>query len=363
MSENYFTTSNTQIRSPTVPAKSLAGVAEDFRVIQPPSRPSVIPSPELSPSELTDQVAALRAELRDGRILQAKQRSQIDLQSAHIAALTCNYREVKRERQELRTKLNHERGVVVAVEKRLGVAVKNHGEAQDKCARTMVECEKLRILNEQLALQNEELGVSRHEAATDFDLRIKEIQNTFKDKLEENEQRLVQERLGETQALRKDLDARDAKIKKLEHDLNRQCEINAMFTIDYDRETNFIKRLSMPLSVPMTSVSGRSSLAVPSHSYQPGSRRPLTDIESNQDLTSRKRLRTTSEHDEKSGHALSKASRLSPLGKVSRKETPVGPNRDGIERRPGPSHHKNSVNKVQQLPTPDSSFRMSGRRF
>jgi septal ring factor EnvC (AmiA/AmiB activator) len=198
MPEKYITTPSTKRITGNIYASYI------------PSRPSVMPSPDFSTAELTKQVATLRAELRDGRLLQAKQRSQLSHESARIVALTRKYKEAKHERQELKVKLNSERGTVAAVEKRLSVAVKNHAEAQDKCARTMVECEKLRMLNEELVLSNEGLGVSKNEVKAGFDNKIKEIQRTFKikleeaeaafvDRLEQNEQKLLMERLEETE--------------------------------------------------------------------------------------------------------------------------------------------------------------------
>lgn len=149
--------------------------------------PPVIPTPEPSNAELRSQITALRAELRDGRLLQAKQRSELNQESARVSALMRKYKDVKRERSEFRTKLNYERDEVLAVRKRLNVAVKNHAEAQDKCARTMVECERLRIINRELAFLNKGLGAPKHEVEANFHRKLKEAEEVFKSKLEEAE--------------------------------------------------------------------------------------------------------------------------------------------------------------------------------
>ncbi|CAE7191223.1 unnamed protein product, partial [Rhizoctonia solani] len=267
----------------------------------------VLPSPQPSTDDLTNQISALRTELRDGRLLQARQRSQLDREAAHIAELTWKYKDIKQERQELKTKLVQEQDSAAAIHKRLVVAVKNHAEAQDKCARTMAECEGLRMLNEELSLMNKGLVVSRNEVKVEFEEKIAEMECTYRDQFEEAQvafthelketrEELANEGVKKIQALKKELDGRDAKIKKLEHDLNRQCEINAMFTLDYDRDTNFTKHLSVPLTIPVPEASASrpsSGQSGSTRSRLPSPRRPLIHLESN-NVTTRKRSRVPS---------------------------------------------------------------------
>ncbi|CAE6441052.1 unnamed protein product [Rhizoctonia solani] len=287
---------------------------------------AVLPSPEPSVDELTSQISALRAELRDGRLTQARQRSQLNQEGAHIAELTRKYKDVKQERQELKTKLVHEKDAAAAIQKRLNVAVKNHAEAQDKCARTMVECEGLRMLNEDVSLMNKGLVVSRSEAVSEFEEKIAEMECAYRGKLEETEtaftheleetrEELTNEWVKKVQVLNKEIDNRDAKIKKLEHDFNRQCEINAMFTLDYDRDTNFTKHLSVPLSIPVPEASSGSRLtsgqleSTKSRLLSP--RRPLTHLESN-NVTTRKRSRVPSWRSDKEDRLSAKADKFNP---------------------------------------------------
>ncbi|KAJ1310828.1 hypothetical protein OPQ81_009347 [Rhizoctonia solani] len=165
----------------------------------------------------------------------------------------------------------------------------------------MVECERLRILNEHFSAMNEELGVLRSEDEADFEEKIAQMGCAFRDQLEdaeaafmreleETQEKLKNERLKETKSLKKELDSRDAKIKRLEHDLNRQCEINAMFTLNYDRDTNFTKHLSMPLTIPVSETAGTSGLLKSTKFQLSSTRRPLIDLDTN-NVTTRKRSR------------------------------------------------------------------------
>ncbi|CUA73682.1 hypothetical protein RSOLAG22IIIB_01204 [Rhizoctonia solani] len=291
---------------------------------RPSSPPApLLPSPEPSADELTSQISALRAELRDGRLTQARQRNQLNQEAAHIAELTRKYKEVKQERQELKAKLVHERDTAAAIQKRLYVAVKNHAEAQDKCARTMADCEGLRMLNEELSLMNKGLAVSKSEAGSVFEEKIAEMECVYRDKLEEAEvafaheleetrEQLSNGQLQKVQALKKEIESRDAKIKKLEHDLNRQCEINAMFTLDYDRDTNFTKHLSVPLTIPVPETSASRLASGQSGSTKPrlsSPRRPLIHLESN-NVTIRKRSRVPSWRGDKEDRPPSRADKV-----------------------------------------------------
>ncbi|KAH7311192.1 hypothetical protein B0J17DRAFT_724692 [Rhizoctonia solani] len=269
----------------------------------------LLPTPVLSIDELARQISILRAELRDGRLLQAKQRTQLNQELSYIAELTRKYNDVKQERQELKTKLILERDAAAATQKRLNVAVKNHAEAQDKCTRTMAECEGLRMVNEELSLLNKGLTFSRGEAKAKFDERVAEMESAFRDKLgaaeaafmhelEETREELTNDRVIKTKALKKELDGRDAKIKRLEHDLNRQCEINAMFTLNYDRDTNFTKHLSMPPTIPVPGTSSSNLTSGSNKSQLMSPRRPLTHLENN-NLTARKRSRAPSWREDK----------------------------------------------------------------
>ncbi|CAE6336162.1 unnamed protein product [Rhizoctonia solani] len=278
----------------------------------------VSPSPGLSIDELNSQVLTLRTELRDGRLLQARQCHELNQKAARIGGLTHKYKELRQERQELKTKLDYERGNSTAIQKRLNVAVKNHAEAQDKCARTMVECERLRILNEQFSLLTGELGASKRELEADFEEKIIEIECAFRDRVEEAEsafmreleetrKKLTNERIEEAKALKKELGSRHARIKKLEHDLIRQCEINAMFTVDYERDTHV--RVTNRLSILASDTTGCGHSAgslgsITSHSS--ASRRPLVQLETN-NVTIRKRPRVTSWRSDKGEHSLSEA--------------------------------------------------------
>ncbi|ELU43298.1 hypothetical protein AG1IA_02665 [Rhizoctonia solani AG-1 IA] len=265
----------------------------------------IFPSPELGIDELNSQICALRAELRDGRLLQARQRQELNQKTARVDNLTRRYKELRQERQGLKANLGYERDNASAIQKRLNVAVKNHAEAQDKCARTMVECERLRILNEQLSLLNGRFNASKTELEANFEEKIAEIECAFQNKaketksafmreLEETRENLASERIEETKALKKELDSRDARIKKLEHDLIRQCEINAMFTVDYERDTHV--RVTNRLSILASEAVGCAHSGVSLHStasYSSSSRHPLTQLETN-NVTVRKRPRVAS---------------------------------------------------------------------
>jgi hypothetical protein len=153
-----------------------------------------------------------------------------------------------------------------------------------------------------------------------------------------------------------------------------------MFTIDYDRDTNFTKRLYVPLSVPGAVTSGHSAGPIlPTQSPYPSPRRPLTNIESNQDTKSKKRPQATNEYDEKGWSQRRfqlpiavltlfaavctplKLRRSSPLGRISRSNSPVSRSQESIQKHSGSSYSYGLTNRFHQLPTPDSSFRMSKR--
>ncbi|CAE6423169.1 unnamed protein product [Rhizoctonia solani] len=332
----------------------------------------LLPSPQLSTDGLVNQISTLRAELRDGRILQARQCNQLNQEATRMAELTRKYKDVKQERQELKTKLGYERDAAAAIQKRFNVAVKNHAEAQDKCARTMVECERLRILNEQLSLLNKGLGVSKSEAKADFEEKIAEIEAAFQDKveeveaafvreLEETQEKLTNERIEQMEALKKELDNRDAKIKRLERDLNRQCEINAMFTLDYDRDTNFTKHLSMPLTIPACGATVNeftSGLLATTKPRPLSPRRPLIHIESN-NVTTRKRARVSSWRIDKEANQ--------PSPKTSAITNSPGHDDQGRTHKRARSNHSSATaSRGQSLPHSQSPFRSrleSGRRY
>lgn len=131
-----------------------------------------------------------------------------------------------------------------------------------------------------------------------------------------------------------------------------------MFTIDYDRDTNFTKHLYVPLSVPATVTSGLTSgPSVSNRAHGLSPRRPLTDLESNQDTQSRKRTRAAIGGDEKVEHSPSKPNKLVKVDSSS------GRSQNSVQKRTGLDRLHPLSKEFQQLPTPDSSLRMSKRHI
>ncbi|KAG9104508.1 hypothetical protein FRC06_001889 [Ceratobasidium sp. 370] len=287
----------------------------------PGSKP-LMPTPQRSTPELAAQMATLRTELRDGRLLQARQRSQITQDAARIRGLEAKLYSAKQAREDLQLDLKSEQKATRAVKRRLEVAVANHSKAIDQCARWSAEselsrleknrvdfeleqkCEQLKV-TETLLKQAEE-RLKDAEFVRDVEAHLK---RQLKKQLEGVDERVTQlkaERNGRIRALEEEILRRNHKIQKLEVDLKRQREINAMFTIEYDRDTNFIKAFNVPVSVPPSS----SPVELSKSRYS--SRTPLTDSETNQGSVARKRVRSICD-DENTGHPPPKSSKLDPI--------------------------------------------------
>ncbi|KAG8744916.1 hypothetical protein FRC10_009286 [Ceratobasidium sp. 414] len=289
----------------------------------------LMPTPQRSTPELTAQLAALRAELRDGRLLQARQRSQINQDAVRIRDLEGDLYSAKQAREDLQLDLRGEQNATRAVERRLGVAVANHSRAIDQCARQSAETEVLRLekswVEAELQRKNEQLKgaetllkqakeqLKDAEFVGDIEAHLKrQLEQQFKG-MEEQVVQLKLERDARIHALGEEILRRNHKIQQLEIDLKRQREINAMFTIDYDRDTNFIKAFNVPVSVPSS-----SSPVEPSKSRCSG-RAPLTDFETNQGSVARKRARSACD-DENTGHPPPKSSKLDPVDAIFKAE-------------------------------------------
>ncbi|KAG9114249.1 hypothetical protein FRC07_007672, partial [Ceratobasidium sp. 392] len=270
-----------------------------------------MPTPQRSTPELAAQLTAMRAELRDGRILQARQRGQINQDAAHIRDLEAKLHVAKLAREDLQLDLKCEQNATRAVERRLEVAVANHSKAIDQCARQSAETEILRLdksqLETELRQKNERLEdleklwkqaeerVKEAESMGDIEARLK---RQLKKQVKGMEEQLIQvnvEQDARIHAMEEEILHRNHKIQKLEIDLKRQREINAMFSIDYDRDTNFIKAFNVPVSVPSSSSPVEPS--IPRYA----SRTPLSDFETNQGSVARKRARSACDN-ENSGH-------------------------------------------------------------
>ncbi|KAG8695941.1 hypothetical protein FRC09_008837, partial [Ceratobasidium sp. 395] len=262
------------------------------------SSKSPMPTPQRTTPELVAQLAAMRTELRDGRLLQARQRSQISQDAARIRDLEARLHIAKHARDDLHLDLKSEQNATRAAERRLEVAVANHSKAIDQCARQSAETEILRLekvqLEAELQQRNDQLNhiAKRTKQAEE---RVKDVEfvgdveahlkRQLRKQVKEMEGQLVQvkaERNASIHALEEEVLRQNHKIQELESDLKRQREINAMFTIDYDRDTNFIKAFNVPVSVPSSSSPVEPSK--PRYVARP----PLTDFETNQGTSTRK---------------------------------------------------------------------------
>ncbi|KAG8773257.1 hypothetical protein FRC12_002636 [Ceratobasidium sp. 428] len=289
------------------------------------SSKSPMPTPQRTTPELVAQLAAMRTELRDGRLLQARQRSQISQDAARIRDLEARLHIAKHARDDLHLDLKSEQNATRAAERRLEVAVANHSKAIDQCARQSAETEILRLekvqLEAELQQRNDQLNhiAKRTKQAEE---RVKDVEfvgdveahlkRQLRKQVKEMEGQLVQvkaERNASIHALEEEVLRQNHKIQELESDLKRQREINAMFTIDYDRDTNFIKAFNVPVSVPSSSSPVEPSK--PRYVARP----PLTDFETNQGTSTRKRTHSACE-DENSEHPPPKASKLGPASSI-----------------------------------------------
>ncbi|KAF8599305.1 hypothetical protein BDV93DRAFT_592084 [Ceratobasidium sp. AG-I] len=269
MTAVYTTTS--AVKSIGLPSKP---VVDMFRlptttphILETPSAKPLLPTPESSQQDLATQISSLRDELRDKRISHAARYKQLKLQAAEIQKLKTGLEVAGRVHKELGLKLGQEQDKTKAVAKKFDVAVANHASAVDKLMRVMPELEELRLAKEQ----------GEHYRAHEEREHGKQLKN------------LELEKDANIQALQKDLASRHSKIQRLEADLHRQREINAMFTVDYDRDTTFTRRLSVPLRVSLP-----TGEAIPTpEPTPPGKQRqyrlPLVDLEDNQGIQGKKR--------------------------------------------------------------------------
>ncbi|KAG8718274.1 hypothetical protein FRC08_005616 [Ceratobasidium sp. 394] len=325
-----------------------------------PGSKSLMPTPQRTTSELTAHMATLRAELRDGRLLQARQRSQITQDASRIRELEVKLYNVKQARENLQLDLKCEQNATRAAERRLEVAAVNHSKAIDQCARQSAETEVLRLekgqVEAELQQKSERLKVvetllkQAEEQSNDAEFAggvEAHLKRQLKKRLKGAEERATQLKLEQDariNALEEEVLRRNHKIQKLEIDLKRQREINAMFTIEYDRETHFTKAFNIPVSVPSS-----SSPVEPSKSRF-SSRTPLTDFEINQRSVARKRTLGVCD-DENSGHPSVKSRKLEPIDGTFKAELQSQPIRNK-KSRPARSYSL-STKDNSHLPAPD----------
>ncbi|QRV91316.1 hypothetical protein RhiJN_19334 [Ceratobasidium sp. AG-Ba] len=246
------------------------------------ARESLAPSPQPTVLELADQVNALRAQLRDSRVAESKQRSQIKNQAQSIRDLTSDLHSTSYSRDELEINFNNERKAHRATEKKFEVAAANHSKAIDRLGRQSVEFKALR--NEKDYLEN---GLLRAKDQLDT---LRNLLDKTKKQLEDTGCTLVAfkhreyDLIEELKLIKVELESRDRKIKFLEETLDRQRKNNALIKADY-REVDFAR-------VPNVPIMANPSFSSNSKTSAPTNRTPLADFETNKEPKSRKRTRS-----------------------------------------------------------------------